>query len=89
MFSLSEINHEMSQLKNWVLEGSAITKVESFTNFKEAIDYVNKVGEIAEKHNHHPDIIINYNQVRLSLSTHSVGGLTKKDFEVAREIDAI
>ncbi|MBS3099257.1 4a-hydroxytetrahydrobiopterin dehydratase [Candidatus Pacearchaeota archaeon] len=89
MLSLSEINREMSTLKSWSLEGSSITKIETFTNFKEAIDYVNKVGEIAEKHNHHPDIIINYNQVRLSLSTHSVSGLTKKDFEVAREIDGI
>ena len=87
MMSLKEISDEMSTINNWALEESSISKVFSFNNFKESLDFVNKAGEIAEKHNHHPDIMISYNQVRLSLTTHYEKGLTKKDFEVAKEID--
>jgi 4a-hydroxytetrahydrobiopterin dehydratase len=89
MLTLAEINQEMSSLEGWSLEGSSISKSFEFTNFKESLDFVNKVGEIAEKAQHHPDILINYNQVRLSLSTHSEGGLTRKDFSLAKEIDMI
>jgi len=87
MMNLQEINQEMSELDGWALTGSSIEKNFSFGNFKEAIAFVNGVGEIAEKNNHHPDIMINYDQVRLSLTTHSESGLSKKDFEVAKEID--
>jgi len=89
MLTLQEINNEMSSLRDWSLEGSSIVKNFSFTDFKESLEFVNKVGEIAEKHNHHPDVMINYNIVRLVLSTHSVNALTKKDFEVAREVDGL
>lgn len=89
MLTLGEINQRMNMLNSWSLEGSSITKNFTFTNFKESLDFVNKVGEIAEKHQHHPDIIINYNEVRLSLSTHSEKGLTRKDFELAKEIDML
>jgi len=89
MLSLGEINQELSTLNGWSLEGSSISKNFTFSNFKESIDFVNNVGEIAEKNEHHPDIIINYNQVRLSLTTHSENGLTRKDFQLAKEIDMI
>ncbi|MBI2451905.1 4a-hydroxytetrahydrobiopterin dehydratase [Candidatus Pacearchaeota archaeon] len=91
MVSLIEIQREMQDLSNWSIEenGNAIVKDLSFSNFKESIDFVNKVAEVAEKHSHHPDIIVNYNTVRLSLTTHSLNSLTKKDFEVAREIDKL
>ena len=89
MLSLKEISDEMLALKEWSIEGDMIVKSFNFTNFKEALDFINKVGEIAEKHAHHPGIILDYNLVRLSLTTHSEKGLTKKDFELAREIDVI
>lgn len=89
MLSLQEISQEMADLSNWSLETAAITKEFTFVDFKQAIDFVNKIGEIAEKIQHHPDIMINYNVVRLSLSTHSANGLTKIDFQLAREIDKI
>jgi 4a-hydroxytetrahydrobiopterin dehydratase len=89
MLTLAEINQEMSSLEGWSLEGSSISKSFEFTNFKESLDFMNKVGEQAEKLNHHPDVLINFNIVRLSLSTHSEGGLTRKDFQLAKEIDMI
>ena len=89
MLSLGVINEKMRGLKNWALEGSSITKDLSFKDFKESLDFTNKVGELAEKHEHHPNILIQYNKVRLTLTTHSEGGLTLKDFDLAGEIDKI
>ena len=79
----------MEKLSGWSLESNSISKDFSFDNFKDALHFVNNVGEIAEKHNHHPDIMINYNLVKLNLTTHSSHGLTSKDFEVALEIDKL
>ena len=66
-----------------------IRKNFEFKNFKEALDFVNKSGEIAEKEDHHPDIFLSYNKVRISLTTHSQNSLTNRDFKVAQEIDKI
>ena len=82
-----EITSAMESLSGWSVEGSQIVKTFSFEDFKKSLDFVNKVGELAEKHEHHPDILINYNKVRLSLTTHSAKGLTEKDFDLAKEID--
>ncbi|OGH59877.1 MAG: hypothetical protein A2725_02585 [Candidatus Magasanikbacteria bacterium RIFCSPHIGHO2_01_FULL_33_34] len=75
---------------NWKKTKKEIIKNFKFTNFKKAIDFVNKVGEIAEKLNHHPDIkIYNYNQVELKLSTHDTKSVTEQDYKLANEIDKI
>ena len=87
MLSLNIINEKMSKLDNWALEGNAITKDFRFGTFKGALDFINKIGEVAEKLNHHPDITLSNNIVRLSLTTHSENGLTSMDFELAEEID--
>ena len=89
MITLQEIQAEMMTLKDWSLETSSITKTFSFPSFKEALEFVNKVGEIAEKHSHHPDIMLMQINVMLSLTTHSEKSVTKKDFDVARDIDQI
>ena len=89
MLTLLEIQEKLGKLRNWALEGNVIVKDFSFKDFKEALEFVNKVGEIAEERNHHPDIVISYNKVRLSLTTHAVNGLTSKDFEVAEAVDKI
>ena len=60
-----------------------------FEDFKEAIQFVNKVAELAEQEGHHPDITISWNKVRLVLSTHSIGGLSENDFILAAKIDNI
>jgi len=89
MLPLGLISEYLSKINNWALEESSIVKDFTFGNFKQALEFVNKVGEVAEKHNHHPGIVINYNLVRLSLTTHLEHGLTSKDFEVAVDIDKI
>lgn len=69
--------------------GSKIRREFTFKNFKEAIKFVNEVGDLAEQNNHHPDIAINYNKVTLTLTTHDEGKLTEKDFTLAQMIDEL
>ncbi|MEK6910204.1 MAG: 4a-hydroxytetrahydrobiopterin dehydratase [Nanoarchaeota archaeon] len=89
MMNLARIQARMKCIKDWSLEGDIITKEIEFEDFREAIDYVDKVADIAEKNDHHPDILIKYNIVKLSLTTHSEKNLTEEDFDVAEEIDGI
>ncbi len=89
MLPLVIISERLSALDNWGLEGDSITKEFNFDSHKQAMEFVNKVSELSEKHNHHPAIFINYNIVRISLTTHSERGLTSKDFDLAEEIDKI
>lgn len=89
MLTLGQISEEMENLKDWSLESSSINKVFSFKGFKESVDFVSKLSEVAERVGHHPEVLINFDQVQLVLTTHEEHGLTKKDFELAREIDKI
>jgi 4a-hydroxytetrahydrobiopterin dehydratase len=73
----------------WAREGDAILRTFRFAGFREALAFVNAVGELAEERDHHPDIDIRWNRVRLRLSTHSAGGLTPMDFELAQAIDGV
>ena len=79
----------MKSLLEWSLAGNAIHRKFTFKSFMPAIAFVNKIAEAAEHANHHPDITINYNQVSISLSTHSEGGVTQKDCQLAETIDKI
>jgi len=73
----------------WQRDGKEIVKVAKLPDFKAALTYVNRVGDLAEAANHHPDIDIRWNTVTLRLSTHSAGGLTNKDLELAAQIDGL
>jgi|SRR3989344_68210 len=87
-----EIQSHLKKVKGWVLEdgNKKISKTFNFLNFCYALIFINQVGEIAEDEAHHPDILLfNYNKVKISLSTHSVKGLTKNDFIVAAKIQAL
>jgi 4a-hydroxytetrahydrobiopterin dehydratase len=79
----------LENLNHWDLkENKLIEKKFKFTDFKSALGFVNKVGEIAETEGHHPDIeIFNWNNVRISLSTHAIKGLSENDFILASKID--
>lgn len=72
---------------NWRSNNTKLERGFAFKDFKEAMSFVNKVAELAAAANHHPNIIINYNKVRLELSTHAAGGITEKDFDLAKKID--
>jgi 4a-hydroxytetrahydrobiopterin dehydratase len=74
----------------WEREGAEIHRDWTFADFKEAMELVNRVAHLAEEVNHHPDILVHgWNKVRLTLSTHSAGGITQGDLDMARRIDAI
>lgn len=88
--SQTEIQGKLRTISGWELTKSkTLQKKFTFNDFKEALAFVNQVGELAEKSDHHPDITINYNKVALSLTTHSAGGLTTKDFDLAGYIEKI
>ena len=82
------VKRRLARIKGWRQVGNAIQKQYTFANFKEAMFFVNTVAGLAEKAGHHPDVTVNYNRVTLSLSTHDAGGLTQKDFDLAKGIEA-
>jgi 4a-hydroxytetrahydrobiopterin dehydratase len=74
----------------WERDGEAIVREQEFDDFAAAIRYVNQVAEAAEAANHHPDILVHgWNKVRLELSTHSEGGITQSDVDMARTLDGV
>mgnify|MGYP001585609683 CR=1 FL=1 len=77
-----------SLLNEWRKEGERLRCRFAFKDFKAALDFVNRVGDLAEEANHHPDIHIFYNEVELELWTHTAGGVTEKDWELAASISA-
>ena len=87
LLSENEIAQRLSGLKDWTQEGNQIVKQYKFKNFVESMGFVTKVAILAESVDHHPDILIEYSKVTITLSTHSEGGLTEKDFNLASEIE--
>lgn len=87
----AEIEERVQTLEGWRVEdGSAIVRDLQVADFAAAIAFVDRVAELAEAANHHPDILIHgWNRVRLTLSTHSAGGLTGADFALAAAIDSL
>jgi 4a-hydroxytetrahydrobiopterin dehydratase len=82
-----EIERLLASAKGWRREGDAITKDFTFEDFAQALAFVNRVAEPSEAMNHHPDVSIHWNEVTMTLWTHASGGLTMKDFDLARAID--
>lgn len=89
LLNLDEIKIHLSEFHGWNFIDNAIEKEWIFTDFKEALQFINKIGAIAEKHNHHPELYNVYSKVRLRFNTHDKGGITETDFKIAREIDSI
>ena len=77
----------LKKLPGWNLKDEAIGKQYTWPSFPEAIKFVNQVADLAEQADHHPDILFNYRRVTLTLSTHSEGGITQKDFDLAERIE--
>ena len=78
----------MGAAAGWAYEDGALRRQFSFPGFADAMAFVNRVAELAERANHHPDITINYNRVGIALSTHDAGGVAEKDVDLARQIAA-
>lgn len=85
----SELKTFLKQVPVWEHDKKKIERVFEFDDFTDAIDFVNHVAEIAEESEHHPDIEVKFNKVKLVLTTHSKGGLTELDFELAEKIDTL
>lgn len=83
------IQAQLAELPDWLLDNGMIVRTFRLRDFASALLFVGAVGYLAEAANHHPDILINYNRVRLALVTHDAGGLTEQDFTLAKQIDAL
>ena len=79
----------VSKSNHWIEKGKQIEREFSFKNFVEAMRFVSQVAEIAEAVNHHPDILIQYNKVKIMSWSHDVNGLSDRDYKLAAKIDAI
>ena len=84
-----EIQSRLEQLEGWDRDGDALRKEFKFDDFLGSIDFVNRITPAAEEMNHHPDLAISWNRVTVSLSTHSQGGITENDFELASRLDPL
>lgn len=89
LIKADELKNRLKKIPEWELEKKHIERTFEFDDFTESIDFVSAVAEVAEDEEHHPDIDIRYNKVRLILSTHSKGGLTDLDFSLAERIDTL
>ena len=89
LLSQQEIDRNLAS-SDWRREGDAIVREWELEDFSQAMEFVNRVADAAEAANHHPDIHVHgWNKVRLALSTHSEGGLTQGDFDMAARIDEL
>lgn len=86
--SQDQINSDLLKLSGWSFENNSIQKQFQLKDFIEALSFVNSVGMESEKMDHHPDILMfAWNKVKITISTHSAGGVTEKDFSLAQKIE--
>ena len=79
----------LDELAGWAINGERLSREFRFTDFKDAMLFVNRVASLAERENHHPDLDIRYNRVTVAYRTHDVGGLSRNDFICAAKIEAL
>ena len=87
--SEAEIAVALSDLEGWNVDGAILMKRFEFENFAQSLAFINQIGEIAENHDHHPDITFGWGYAEIALTTHDTGGLTEFDFAVAKAIGKI
>ncbi|MFZ0389158.1 MAG: 4a-hydroxytetrahydrobiopterin dehydratase [Calditrichia bacterium] len=87
--SPEEICERVDKLEGWHIDKEAIKKEWQFAGFKEAVQFINKVADLAEEQDHHPEIFNVYNKVSLRYSTHDAGGITERDFKAAAAVNKI
>jgi len=84
---LHALSHQLPQWK--VVDEHHVTRAFTFPDFKQALDFVNRVGAVAEEQGHHPDLLLTWGKVEVTLWTHKVNGLTESDFIMAAKIDSL
>jgi 4a-hydroxytetrahydrobiopterin dehydratase len=86
----TELEALRQQIPDWeVVEGHHLKRKFSFRNFREALDFVNRVGEIAEEQGHHPDVAFGWGYAEVTVFTHKIDGLTQNDFILAAKVDEL
>jgi 4a-hydroxytetrahydrobiopterin dehydratase len=86
----AEVERLAGQLDGWqVVDGKRLVKEYRFPDFRQALAFVDRLGEVAESEGHHPDIYLTWGKVRIELSTHSIGGLSENDFILAAKADQV
>jgi 4a-hydroxytetrahydrobiopterin dehydratase len=85
----SEVDVALQTLPGWANTGGSIQRVFQFDDFVRAMEFVNRIAAAAETANHHPDILINYNKVTLTLVSHDSGGVTQRDIRMAGKINEV
>jgi 4a-hydroxytetrahydrobiopterin dehydratase len=86
--SPEQVEAALAELPGWRREGDVLVKAFRFKTFRDAMAFVNGVADLAHRLRHHPQIVIDYNRVRLSLTTHDEGGITEKDVQFARQLES-
>jgi 4a-hydroxytetrahydrobiopterin dehydratase len=89
VLNTSEIDFALQKLPGWRRAGDAIERIFQFDDFVQAVKFVNKIADAAEAANHHPDILINYNKVTLTLLSHDSVGVTQRDIRMAGKINEV
>lgn len=87
--STEQAERMRAEMQNWSMNYLSITREFQFKSFVEAMAFVNNVADIAQEQDHHPDIFISYKTVRLTFSTHRIGGLSQNDFIMAAKVDRL
>ena len=84
-----EVQRRLNDLPGWETDGDRLKRRFEFEDFQASVDFVNRIAPVAEEMNHHPDIAVSWNTVDLTLTTHSEGGITENDFELAAQVDSL
>ena len=84
----AEVDRKLASLSGWQRDGQQIRKEYSFGSYLDGIAFVNRVAGLAEKMDHHPDMLVGYRRVTLTLSSHDAGGITARDLRLAEAIDS-
>jgi 4a-hydroxytetrahydrobiopterin dehydratase len=84
-----EVEARLGELEGWRREGDSIVREFKLDDFMGSVDFINRLTPVAEDMNHHPDLQVSWNKVTVSITTHSEGGLTENDFELAKSIDPL
>ena len=87
--SEAEIVERLPAARGWERHGDMLVRTWQFPSFRRALEFVNQVAILIEKSDHHPDLIVQYRNVRIEMSTHDVGGLTERDFSLIAEINEL
>ena len=84
-----EIEERLTDLPDWTVANEKLARKFTFKNFAESLEFINRVGAIAERLDHHPDVLFGWGYAEIFITTHDRGGITERDFALAREINEV